>query len=77
MSDTTNLSLDTVPIDIVYKILDHLNVLNVIASMRNVCARLNAIVDSYQQYQASRFHTLKAAYHLIFFLSYSNKLLSD
>ena len=55
MADRTILSLDTVPVDIIYKILDNLSVVNIISSMRNVCMRLNTIIDSYQRYPVNIF----------------------
>ncbi len=51
MSDKTSLSLHTLPVELVYRILDNLNVLTIVCSMRNVCARINAITDSYHRYK--------------------------
>jgi hypothetical protein len=51
MSDKMNLSLHTLPVELVYRILDNLHVLNILCSMRNVCTRINAITDSYHRYQ--------------------------
>jgi hypothetical protein len=53
MSEKISLTLHTLPVELVYRILDDLNVLSILCSMRNVCARLNAITDSYQRYQVN------------------------
>ena len=51
MSDSTDPSLLTLPIESVYRILEHLHPVDIILSVRAVCSRLNAITDSYQPYQ--------------------------
>jgi hypothetical protein len=51
MSDKINLSLHTLQVELVYRILDNLHVLTILCSMRNVCTRINAITDSYHRYQ--------------------------
>ena len=51
MSDKTSLSLHTLPVDLVYRILDHLDQWNILYSMRNVCTRINAITDTYRPYK--------------------------
>lgn len=56
------LSLHTLPIDMIYRILDHLDGKTLFLSIRNVCQYINAVIDSYYPYQVE-FH----------FLSYSNK----
>ena len=53
MSDTATLSLHTLPVELVYRILDNLDKLTILLSCRNVCARLNAITDSYYPYQVN------------------------
>ncbi len=44
-------SLHTLPIELVYQILDNLDLITVICSVRDVCTRLNFIIDSYHRYQ--------------------------
>lgn len=44
-------SLHMLPIELVYRILDYLDGFNLIFSARNVCTRLNEIVDTYHPYQ--------------------------
>jgi len=51
MCDNGRVSLHTLPIDIIYCILDNLNELQMIVSVRDVCSRLNSVVDSYQRYR--------------------------
>ncbi len=45
------LSLHTLPVEMIYRILDTLDVQVVILSLRNVCQRLNTIIDTYHRYQ--------------------------
>lgn len=51
MSTKTTFSLHTLPVEMVYRILDHLSEKTIILSVYNVCQRLNTIVDSYHRYQ--------------------------
>jgi len=46
-------SLHTLPIDIVYGILDHLDVYVILISCRNICQRLNAILNAYRRFQVN------------------------
>ncbi|CAF4428045.1 unnamed protein product, partial [Rotaria magnacalcarata] len=46
-----NLSLVSLPIELVYRILDNLDDLTILMSLRNVCSRLNLIIDTYHRYQ--------------------------
>ncbi len=48
----TNMSnLLQLPVELLYRILDNLDELTILLSMRNVCIRLNAITDTYHRYQ--------------------------
>jgi hypothetical protein len=51
MSTQMALSLHTLPVELVYRILDSLDNQTIILSCRNVCARLNDIIDTYHRYQ--------------------------
>ncbi|CAF4715950.1 unnamed protein product, partial [Rotaria sp. Silwood2] len=51
MCDKTPATLLTIPVDIVYRILEKLDDLSLILSVRNVCERLNIITDTYHRYQ--------------------------
>ncbi len=44
-------SLLTLPIELVYRILDHLDDLTILLSVRDICIRLNAITDTYYRYK--------------------------
>lgn len=44
-------SLHTLPAELIYQILDHLDPITILLSCRNVCLRLNAIIDTYRRYQ--------------------------
>ena len=44
-------SLTTLPAELVYRVLDHLEPIVILLSARNVCQRLNAITDTYHAYQ--------------------------
>jgi hypothetical protein len=43
----------TLPVELVYRILDNLDEYTVLCSMRNVSTRINAIVNSYCPYQVN------------------------
>ncbi len=45
------LSLHTLPVELVYRILDNLEPETIFWSCHNVCTRLNAITDTYHRYQ--------------------------
>ena len=44
-------SLVTIPVDLVYRIFDYLDEVALLCSVRDVCRRMNRIVDSYSPYQ--------------------------
>ena len=44
-------SLTTLPIEVVYCILDFLEPLDILLSVQDVCVRLNAIVNTYRPYE--------------------------
>ena len=46
-------SLLTLPVELVYQILDHLDELTILFSVRDVCSRLNLITNTYRRYQVS------------------------
>ena len=46
-------SLITLPVELVYRIFDHLDNLALLTAVRGTCTRLNAIVDSYHRYQVN------------------------
>lgn len=48
------LSLQTLPIEIVYRILDHFTEEQLFLAINNVCQRLNAIIKSYLRYQVNK-----------------------
>lgn len=69
MSEKITYSLYTLPIDMIYRILDQLDEETIILSIFNVCQRLNAIIDTYHRYQL-RFnfvmnHLLQSLSHFI------------
>ncbi len=45
------LSLDTLPVEMVYRILDHLDTFTIFISCLNICKRLNDIINTYHRYQ--------------------------
>jgi hypothetical protein len=53
MSDKVTLSLHTLPVALVYCILDNLDLLTILLSVKNVCRRLNTITDAYNRYQVN------------------------
>jgi hypothetical protein len=51
MSDKSILFLHTLPIELIYRIFDNLDVLTILLSLRDVCMRLNTILDTYYRYK--------------------------
>ena len=64
--DTVMTSLLTLPVHLVYHILDDLQPTDIFLSAYNVCSRLNSIIDSYHPYQVKRKYFF-IVYHLFFF----------
>lgn len=48
------LSLSSLPMEIIYRILDNLTDRDLFLSMNNVSQRLNLILNTYQPYQVSQ-----------------------
>lgn len=70
MSEKVFLSLDTLPVEILYRILDNLDHFTILCSMETVCTRINAVIASYYPYQVS-FDDIKEDYiGSIFSISY-------
>ena len=46
-------TFSTLPIELVYRILDHLSDFTLFCSMQNVCQRFNQILNTYHRYQVS------------------------
>ena len=53
MSSKINLTFLTLPVELVYRILDHLDDWSLICSIRNVSTRINRIIDTYDRYRVS------------------------
>ena len=53
MSSKINLTFLTLPVELVYRILDYLDDWNLICSIRNVSTRINRIIDNYDRYPVS------------------------
>ncbi len=51
MSNNMTASLHTLPVELTYRILDNVSDLTLLVSCRNVCARLNTIIDTYHRYK--------------------------
>lgn len=51
MSVGTSISLHTLPVDIIYYILDNLDELQILLSVSNVCNRLNRVIHTYHRYE--------------------------
>jgi hypothetical protein len=58
-----SLSLHTLPVELVYRILDQLNDKALFVSCSNVCARLNNIINTYHRYQVIIDFTMKLHFH--------------
>lgn len=53
MSDSVGAFLLALPIELIYRIMDDLDILTIEISLRNVCTRLKVITDTYRQHQVS------------------------
>ncbi len=53
MSNKMSRSLLTIPVELVYRILDNVSERTIFLSLRNVCTRLNTIIDTYHRYQVN------------------------
>ena len=53
MSNKINLTFLTLPVELVYRILDYLDDWSLICSIRNVSTRINRIIDNYHRYQVN------------------------
>lgn len=51
MSSENLSSLLTIPVELVYRILNHLSAYKIFLSVCNVCVKLDSIIDTYQPYQ--------------------------
>ena len=69
MSDIITHSILTLPIELVYRILDHLDNFDVLCSIRGVCERIDTIVDTYHRYQVNVFLLLIFDFHRTSYLS--------
>ena len=58
----------TTPGELVYRILDNLDQETIFWSVRNVCARLNAITDTYYRYQVKLTFIIKS--DLLYFVKH-------
>jgi hypothetical protein len=43
----------SLPVELIYRILDQLEPVDILLSVQDVCIRLNAIIDAYDRYQVS------------------------
>ena len=53
MSSKINLTFLTLPVELVYRILDYLDDWSLICSIQNVSTRINRIIDNYHRYRVS------------------------
>ena len=53
MSKFVMLSFLTLPVELVYRILDHIDDITLFCSIRDVCTRFNTIIDTYHRYQVN------------------------
>ena len=53
MSDNSIRSLHTLPVELVYRILDNLDNVNIFWSLQSVCTRIDTILDTYHPYQVN------------------------
>ena len=63
MPDDNIASLITLPIELIYRILDHLAPQDILLSVCNVCEQLNSITDFYDRYQVNFTSTFSLNFH--------------
>ena len=51
MCDNIKPSFITLPVELIYRILDQLDEFAILSSVCNVCERLNSILDTYNRYK--------------------------
>ena len=54
MANQVPASLQQLPVELVYRILDNLNDKTILFTVRNVCMRLRQIVDNYHPYKVNK-----------------------
>jgi hypothetical protein len=59
-------SLHSLPVELVYRILDNLDDKTILISCRDVCTRLNEITDTYHRYQVILGFTIKSHFHHLY-----------
>ncbi len=67
------LSLHTLPVELVYRILDNLDNFTLFVACRNVCTRLNTIIDTYHRYQVNFDFIMKSVSHHFSSASFSSE----
>ena len=70
------LSIHTLPIDIIYRIFDHLNEKDLFMSINNLNQRLNAILNSYQRFQVNLTNILTSFTTKMRHEHFNNKILT-
>lgn len=61
MPQNTIPSLVALPVELIFRILDHLDFVDILISVRGVCGRLNTITDAYHPYQVKYVFALLSA----------------
>jgi hypothetical protein len=69
MADKIKPSLLTLPVELVYRILNSLDDFNIFCTMRDVCTHTNTIMNNYRRYKVKF-----SAFSLIFFLYFTQTL---
>lgn len=73
MSDKTTPSLHTLPIYLIYRILDRLRPEEIFLSVCNLCTRLNAIIDTYQRYRVKLSLDISLNFDPLWFMNKNNR----
>jgi len=63
-----SLALQTLPIEIVFRIFDHVNDNDLFLAVNNTCQRLNAILNCYRRFQVDLLLRYLSVYRLFFFI---------
>jgi hypothetical protein len=76
MSRTDSVTLSTLPVEILHQIFDNLNGTTVLLSVRNVCQRLRATVDTYNRYELDLTDISKRDFHRLVVLIHPERVTS-
>ncbi|UJR29461.1 hypothetical protein I4U23_010673 [Adineta vaga] len=61
-------NLHTLPVELIYRVLDHLDMQTILLSTYDVCIRMNTIIDTYQPYKLDNFFSYLLNIHYLYLI---------